>query len=529
VLDDARADAPVRVLVVDDRADDAQVLATVLAQPSYEVVTAHSGHEALKCVLESDFAVILLDVVMPGMDGFEVASVIKQRERSRSTPIIFLTAAGQDVSIIYRAYSVGAVDYLAKPLDTAIVRAKVGIFAELFRKDRRIREQNERLREADRRERELELTELRLLSEGRYRSLLEMIPASVWTADSDGVASYCNHRWRSFTGLRLDAPVARNWVDAVDPADAERAASEWAAARAGGNDYTTELRLRRQGGAARWHLGQVVADRDRAGAVRAWVGMFTDCEDLKRAVEARDEFMSIASHELRTPLSTLMLQLEMFQRTFARQGVDDATARRLESARRQTERLDRLVGDLLDVSRISAGRLALEREDVDLAELVRACVERMTEQATRAGSPVECRVAGGVRARCDRARVEQVITNLVSNAVKYGAGRPIVVDVAGETAHAIIRVRDQGIGIEPRAMPRIFERFERAVSGRKYGGLGIGLYITRQIVEAHGGSIDVTSQLGEGSEFTVRLPHQARAGAHDVQSEELPPARRREA
>jgi PAS domain S-box-containing protein len=505
--DRSRVDGPARVLIVDDRPDDARTLATVLAQPDYEIVTAHSGPEALKRVLDGDFAVILLDVLMPGMDGFDVASVIKQRDRSRDTPIIFLTAAGQDVGVIYRAYSVGAVDYLSKPLDAAIVRAKVGIFVELFRKDRRIREQAERLREADRRQRELELAELRLLSEGRYRSLLEMIPASVWTSDPEGTITYCNNRWRGLTGLRLDNGHARSWTEAVHPADVERATAEWATARESGHDYTTELRLRRPGGGtARWHLGHVIADRAPDGAIRGWVAMFTDCEELKQAVEARDEFMSIASHELRTPLSTLMLQLEMFERTLSRAGIDEGTAKRLESAYRQTQRLDRLVGDLLDVSRISAGRLVLEHEELDLAELVRSCVERLSEHALRSGSPLECHADAGVRARCDRVRMEQVVTNLLSNAVKYGAGKPIVVDVAAESTRASIRVRDSGIGIEPRALPRIFERFERAVSGRKYGGLGIGLYITRQIVEAHGGSIDVSSRVGEGSEFTVRLP-----------------------
>jgi PAS domain S-box-containing protein len=504
------------ILLVDDRPQDLAVLAGILAHPDYRLVTARSGMEALRRVLEMDFAVILLDVRMPGMDGFEVASAIKNRDRSRHTPILFLTAAHEDVSTIYRAYSVGAVDYLTKPLDEAVVRAKVGIFVELFRKDQRIQEQARALKEASQRERELQLAEVRLLSEKRYRSLVEMIPAAVWTASADGTVTYCNHRWHEVTGMRLEdmrdrGPGQRQgWLAAVHPDDAQRVEAQWSTAMAQGETYSSELRLLHSDGSSRWYLCHITPESELRGGrqrVRGWLGMFADCEELKRAVEARDEFMSIASHELRTPLSTLLLNLEGLRRQLLTEDLDERAQRKLESALRQTYRMEKLVSSLLDVARIVAGRLQLEPEESDLVEIVQQGVERMRSQAAAAGCALELRDPDQTQlaGRWDRMRLEQVVTNLVSNAIKYGGGKPIEVSVEVEGAQAVIRVRDSGIGIAPEHLDRIFDRFERAVS-KNYSGLGMGLYISRQIVEAHGGTISVVSEVGQGSTFSVMLP-----------------------
>ncbi|HTM22023.1 MAG TPA: response regulator, partial [Kofleriaceae bacterium] len=183
----------VDILVVDDRREDLLVIETILGDQGYGLVTATSAAAALRKVLEHDFAAILLDVRMPDMDGFELAAFIKQRERSRLTPIIFLTAASAEIGSIYRAYSVGAVDYLMKPLDPDVLRAKVAIFAELFRKDRRIREQAEQLRAS-------ELARLKVLNDRRYRNLAEAIPAIVWTADPEGKLTFVNRAWVDYTG-----------------------------------------------------------------------------------------------------------------------------------------------------------------------------------------------------------------------------------------------------------------------------------------------------------------------------------------
>jgi signal transduction histidine kinase len=223
------------------------------------------------------------------------------------------------------------------------------------------------------------------------------------------------------------------------------------------------------------------------------------------AAAAREEFLHVASHELRGPLGTLRLTVQLIGRDFARgdRGSVDARLRVLD---RQTQRLVRLSEALLDVSRITAGRIELAREEGDLATLVRDVAAAFHEEALEAGSPIAVEGAAPVRCTFDGGRLEQVVTNLVSNALKYGRGKPVRIGVRAERGRALVEVEDQGIGIAPRDQERIFGRFERAVSARQYGGLGIGLWIARCLVEAHGGTIRVRSAPDEGSTFTVELP-----------------------
>jgi PAS domain S-box-containing protein len=229
----------------------------------------------------------------------------------------------------------------------------------------------------------------------------------------------------------------------------------------------------------------------------------------QRAIRLRDEFLSVASHELKTPLTPLALKLQGMKRSLPMELLGDAAERMrgdLELAQRQVRRLAELVDGLLDVSRIRAGRLQLELDSVDLSALVRELVARYEPQAQRARSPIFVEADASILGRWDRSRLEQVVSNLLSNALKYGAGRPVHVRVAASGKTAWLVVRDEGIGIEPQSLHRIFQRFERAVSERHYGGLGLGLYITQQIVEAHGGCVRVESAPGQGATFTVTLP-----------------------
>jgi two-component system, chemotaxis family, sensor kinase Cph1 len=225
--------------------------------------------------------------------------------------------------------------------------------------------------------------------------------------------------------------------------------------------------------------------------------------ELRLALQSRDEFLSMASHELKTPTTTLRLQLEVLRR-WAERGrlTPDKVLSSVARADRQVDRLELLIGQLLDVSRISAGRLELERSPVDLAELAREVIERFGE------SGVEFRVdaRGDVTGDWDRFRIDQVLTNLGSNAVKYGDGKPVEFVLRDVGRSVRCAVRDRGIGISPEAQARLFERFERAVSPKNYTGFGLGLWITRQIVERHGGRIEVQSAPGEGSTFVFELP-----------------------
>jgi signal transduction histidine kinase len=244
--------------------------------------------------------------------------------------------------------------------------------------------------------------------------------------------------------------------------------------------------------------------------------------EAREAVKARDAFLTMAAHELRTPLASLALHAELLARWARRSpppSPADMTAR-AEKIIGQTRRLDRLVDQLLDVSRISAGRLELEPEEVALDTIVEDVVSRFEEELSRVGSTLRVESAGPpVAGRWDPMRIDQVVTNLVGNAIKYGGGRPICVRVELSGDRASLAVRDQGIGIAPDQQRRLFQRFARAAGRGAPGGIGLGLWISRQLVDAHGGSIRVESALGEGSSFIVELPCRPALGDRAPESE----------
>jgi signal transduction histidine kinase len=255
-------------------------------------------------------------------------------------------------------------------------------------------------------------------------------------------------------------------------------------------------------------MGQELAHR-LAGALES-ARLFLESQ---RAVRLRDEFLAVASHELKTPLTPLRLQLQGLRRAVESQGNEPLPPERVLRAVRgceaQVRKLAGLVNDLLDVAKLAQGRLPLQLEVVDLRGVVRDVLEQLSSEAARAGCRVEVGEGAPVVGRWDRSRLEQVVTNLLTNALKYGARRPIHVDVGWADGLARLSVRDEGIGIAPEHRGRIFGRFERAVSDRHYGGLGLGLHITQQIVSALGGSISLESEEGRGSTFTVELPPDA--------------------
>jgi PAS domain S-box-containing protein len=239
---------------------------------------------------------------------------------------------------------------------------------------------------------------------------------------------------------------------------------------------------------------------------------------LRRAIEAREQFLSIASHELKTPLTSLELQVGSLQR-LARSSPgapfsDERVQSKCEVILRQVERLKVLMNSLMDVGRITSGRLELTRERVDLAELVRLVLARWEEAIRRSGSAVALGAPAPVVGTWDRRLVETVVAHLVSNAVKFGCGRPIEIAVGAARGRASLTVRDHGIGVPAPDQQRIFERFERAVSEHHFGGFGVGLWVARQAVEAHGGEIRLRSHEGEGAEFSVELPLEDEGTGH---------------
>jgi signal transduction histidine kinase len=229
--------------------------------------------------------------------------------------------------------------------------------------------------------------------------------------------------------------------------------------------------------------------------------------EAQKAIGLRDDFLQVAAHELRTPVTSLKLNTQALLASARREEAwSERTAMRLAGMERSVSRLSVLVNELLDVSRVTGGRLVLHPEELDLVALLRDVIEHFRPEAERAGCELRVQLPEPVVSRWDRLRVEQVLGSLLSNACKYGAGLPVEVSLSASASRAELRVRDEGIGIAPDVQSRIFERFERAVSDRHYGGLGMGLWMTREMVTAMGGTIRVESALGQGATFLVELP-----------------------
>ncbi|MDP9311564.1 MAG: ATP-binding protein [Chloroflexota bacterium] len=535
----------VNILLVDDRPENLLALESILGNLGHQLVMAHSGQAALKALLRQDFAVILLDVQMPGLDGFETAELIRGRERSQHTPIIFLTALDRSDARVFKGYSVGAVDFLFKPFMPEVLRSKVAVFVDLFRKTQEIQRHAEEL-ELRVRERTSELTvanrtlraeinERRRAEDAlRYqldlnRAITNNTAEALFMLDAEGRTTFMNPAAEQMFGWRQAEllgkvlhdhihhrhPDGRTFPKAECPlgevfrsGEALRNHEDLFVHRDGTYIpvYCSNVPIHVDGKVT----GAVVSVNDITQRKRAEEERERLYREAQEAIQARDEFLSIASHELKTPLTALQLQLQMLLRSASKNGGAKLTPERLlqklHLADQQTDRLAGLINDLLDVARIRTGRIEIRLEEVDLTEVVRDVLARFEEQITQAGCSVWLRAEAPLLAHWDRSRLEQVFTNLLSNAIKYGPGKPIEIWVNGDATTAELTVQDHGIGIAPEHLERIFVRFERAVSANHYGGLGLGLYIVRQIVEALGGTIRVTSELGHGSTFTVALP-----------------------
>jgi PAS domain S-box-containing protein len=353
----------------------------------------------------------------------------------------------------------------------------------------------------------------------RYRLLVETVQDyAIFRLEPDGTVASWNVGAERIKGYRADEIIGRHFSRFYPPADVAAGKPEAVLreARERGRYEEEGWRIRKDGSRF-WADVVLTALLTPSGELWGFVKITRDltarhaaeAERLRRAqaeeaVRLRDEFLSIASHELKTPLTALQLQLQSIPRSSP--DLDPRLARKLSRVTRTAERLDTLMSYLLDSSRLATAQFELKRERFALADAVREVVARFRERAIEAGCPVTLSVEAPAPGSWDRVRVEQVVTNLLSNAIKYGAATPVAVRVGVDDQEAVLAVEDRGPGIPEDALPRVFGRFERAASARHYGGLGLGLYVSREIVSAHGGSIAAQNVPGGGARFVVRLP-----------------------
>lgn len=543
------SDEKAKILVVDDLSENLLSYQAILDELGQEVVAVTSGEEALKEILKCDFAVILLDVNMPGMDGLETAAMIRSRKRSAHTPIIFITAFADDLRIS-EGYAHGAVDYIASPVVPEILRAKVRVFVDLYRLTSQIRRhaaeqvalaeersKREAAEDANRRlsflaragaivtkslDRQITIESiLRLLipehadqallvetdSEGRWRAVWAKRYEETTTLYGTEGLSKLPEAWRRALHAAVVCDRTEGFVQAID------------------NQAPQPAHL----------LALPLRDRDRAFAVLLMVrgslyGSFSQpdiamfesiawrsasalvnsrlYEEIEQADQQKNRFLSMLAHELRNPLAPIRSAVDVLRLSgdspsdieWARDVID-----------RQVNHLIRLVDDLLDISRITLGKIRLQLEALSGADLVTAAVEISSPLIEKNRHKLSVALPDEpVTIYGDRARLTQVLANLLNNAAKYTPpGGSVLLSLEQDGDDAVFRVRDTGIGIPANMLDRVFEMFIQIDSGldRAHGGLGIGLTLVRELVTMHQGSISVTSEgQGKGSEFIVRIP-----------------------
>lgn len=480
------------ILIVDDRPENIYSLKAILSLHNFPIDTALSGEEALKKVLTNNYALIILDVQMPGMDGFEVAETISGYSKSKDIPIIFLSAANTDKKFIAKGYTSGGIDYITKPIDPDILLLKVKTFYRLYEQSRSLNEMHESLLAeiAFRKQAQQKANE----SAAELQSILESIPQLAFTANADGEIEYTNSKWLDYSPGPFQFPNTHP----LDPSIQDGLYS----ASANGSPLEMEVRLKKKDESEyRCHLLRVLPIR-KEDSVR-WVGTFTDIEDQKQAVLRKEEFISIASHELKTPLSSIKGYAQLVQRIVK----DEGPARLyVQKALLQVEKLNKLISDLLDISRIEHGKLKINCVPFDFEKMISGALEMAKEtfsdyQFERTGS-------ASVIINGDEIRLEQVLVNLISNAVKYSPdNKNIEVITENRGDRLYVGVRDHGIGISEAEQKKLFRKFYRVEkSATQFQGLGIGLYICSEILVQHNAEFGVTSEPGKGSTFYFTIP-----------------------
>ena len=482
------------ILIVDDKPENIFSLKTILELHSFPTDTALSGEEALKKILRQSYALIILDVQMPGMDGFEVAEAIGGYSKARDIPIIFLSAANTDKKFITKGYTSGGSDYITKPIDPDILLLKVKTFYRLYEQNSELNRIQASLRsEIEFRKKVQDELQERA---GELHSILESIPQIAFTTDADGKIEFVNEHWLQYSGSKQEFPPTH-------PDDPDLA-PQWEKTVASGKALEMEVRVRAAGKEEyRFHLLRAIPIRE-GETITKWVGTFTDIEDQKQAVKKKDEFISIASHELKTPLTTIKAYTQLLDRAIA---LDDPTKTYVERTLVQIRKLDNLIVDLLDLSKIESGKLKFNKKLFLFEETLSSAVEMIRQ--TYPDYQIIRRGAADIQLYGDETRIEQVIINYLTNAVKYSPeNKEIHIDTSIDVdGRLLVRVKDFGIGISKENQSHIFSKFYRVEeAANRFQGLGIGLYICAEIIRRHEGEYGVESELGRGSAFYFSVP-----------------------
>lgn len=367
-------------------------------------------------------------------------------------------------------------------------------------------------------------------SQLRFKQLANSLPHIIWTSQREGKIDFYNQRFYEYTGLFEKDEMLQSWQDLIHPDDYDIMVERWVYSLRTGNPYQIEYRLKDKIGHYRWFLGLALPIRDQKGTIVKWFGSFTDIEERKHlsdqlekqkkeleiALVTRDEFLSIASHELKTPLTSLKLHCQLYRKAMAVGNENYFSPEKISNLCNQIDKqvgkLNRLVDDMLDISRIRTGKLTLRQQDFNLQELVVEVLHTLSDQFKTSGCPIpsiECSndpIKDPIKVNWDRVRIEQVLMNLLTNTIRYGNGKAVSLKISKRDDSIHLAVTDNGIGIAPENIEKIFYRFEKIQNPKEVAGLGLGLFITKQIVEAHGGKIWVESQLGVGSVFNLTIP-----------------------
>lgn len=466
------------VLMVDDRADNLLALEAALAPLGQNLIRATSGEETLRILLKEDVAVIILDVQMPGLDGFETATYIKRLDRTKHIPIIFLTAINKEAEHVFRGYTAGAVDYLFKPFDPVVLRSKVQVFVDLHQKGKQLQ-----------------------ASEERFRKSFEHAPIGVALVGLDGGLIKVNRALARLLGATQADLVGASIHDVLDrdeiPIDLPALVADLTAT---GASRHVERRVATREGSERHALIGISFIAATAGLGPHFIFQISDITERRELEVFRERFVSHAAHELRTPATVISGTAMLLQNNRDRMN-DQEMDQCVTALYRQSQRLTTMVSNLLDLARLREGRQAADLESVDLSEVVSKALEHTHPPE---GKEVKVSVDGSAVVRADPAAIDHVVSNLLVNAYRYG-GNNIAVEAKRDGDSMTFSVTDDGDGVPNDLADRLFEPFTRGKASSAVGGSGLGLALVKSLVEASGGEISYTTPPGGGASFEVRL------------------------